>query len=203
LRAESDLIAAAHDRAHLEAEKAAREKEEAMRRIEQLREQHDDEAQRLQESMSQSHSTQEQALKERLAKKRNKRLQELQAQEIGEEALKMEVDRINQEEKASLESLQKELGNAKKKEFASQLKKHKDLFAKAVQAAKLSELQAATAAAREAALEAAKAIKARAEEEALNSELRRKKDELEKKKRDTINSKMQRNSKGRANWSSD
>ena len=180
LRAESEWIAAAHERARVEAEKASKEKEDALKRIEQLRKQHEDEAKRLQDSMSQSQMSQEQALRDRLAKKRNKRLQELHTQELGEEAMKVEVEKIDREEKASLESLQKELGNAKKKEFESQLKKHKDLLAKAVQAAKLSELEAATAAAREAALEAAKAIKARAQEEALSSELRRKKDELEK-----------------------
>eukprot|EP01042_Synura_sphagnicola_P000785 gene785-873_t len=180
LKEEARFISIAHARAREEADNAEEEKKKSYEKLQELKRLRAAEESVLNEELAAKHARQEKSLKAKLANSRKLKLEELEARQASANqiaAVKAELDR---QEVEAVERLRKEMVKEKQQQMSSKLKKHATNIAKAVQETKIKDANAAAFAAKTLALQAAQEMKEREEKEALNAELRRKREEMSK-----------------------
>merc|ERR1711871_1753254 len=189
-----------------EATKAADSiKDRSLAELERIKKEQEEEKEKLEATLSSNRVNRENALKERLAKRKAKKLENLSKQmETATEEEKEEIfasveGEIIREEQEDLAQFHKDFDEEEERIRKEHAKKLDEIQQKAAEEARLAEIAAAEAAAREDALRAAKEAEERMSAENASRELQRLKDEATREAEKNEKEAAVKKSKGKGN----
>ena len=172
---EKNLIDAGYDEAEAKSKLAAKEKDDALAHLEQIKLEQASEQRKLEDRLSTDRISREQALKNRLAEKRNARLK--LSEHITDENEKNKlIEKIILDEQLEIKNLHKSCDEYEEQQRKEHQEKVDKIYADALKESRKKEIEAAEAIGRETALRAAKEMEDRASEEIKARELKRLKD---------------------------
>lgn len=167
--AERKLIEAEFERATRAAANAQRVKDLAQEQMQRIRDQHASESKQLEQRMQAERKQQESALKARLAEKRKNKLRE-----AVDDASRQQVEvELQKEEKEQLLEIQRQAVEEEKKMRERQRQEQEQAMQEVYAQLKKAEMEAAAAAAKEAAVKQFKELQAQAEEDVNMEEVQR------------------------------
>merc|ERR1711871_81012 len=180
-------------------------KDRSLAELERIKKEQEVEKEKLEATLSNNRTTREKALKERLAKRKAKKMESLSKQmenatnEEKEEILASAEGEIIQEEQEDLAQFHKDFDEEEERMRKEHNDKLVEIHQKASGEARLDEIAAAEAAAREDALRAAKDAEERRNAENMLREVQRRKDEATKEAEKTEKEIAAKKLKGRGN----
>merc|ERR1711991_719440 len=180
-------------------------KDRSLAELERIKKEQEEEKEKLEATLSSNRVNREKALKERLAKRKAKKLENLSKQmETATEEEKEEIfasveGEIIREEQEDLAQFHKDFDEEEERIRKEHAKKLDEIQQKAAEEARLAEIAAAEAAAREDALRAAKEAEERMSAENASRELQRLKDEATREAEKNEKEAAVKKSKGKGN----